>query len=326
MSEESLHPDASEIAERLKKEGISALYHFTSVENLSLIRKMGGLCSKNILEDSDLLEEVRLGGNDLSRQLDRERGNWNMVSLNYTPYTPMVYHKKPEEHLCFLEVDPRVALRAGVAFTDRNATANGCVRLEGVAGLQNVNFDAVRMNPEPWNEEGWKTPVQAEVLVPEKIGMKDILRICFVSQASLDEGQDMWGGTSHLFSVKPDLFSSMKSRKSPEFSYLKKILMTDQELDEQTERNLKDVRHCTSFHRESGKRAVVLSRFYAHAPAKVKITCKTFPLEKEEQVEQGGDYKWRCPVPIHGAVDGPHDIEYRINGVRWRTLKISISP
>ncbi len=100
----SLHPDANAILVRLKREGITALYHFTSVENLHGICQMQALCSKQTLENERRRLPLVTGGNPLSHSLDRSRGNWNKVSLNLTSHTPMVYHRKREQHLWRLYV------------------------------------------------------------------------------------------------------------------------------------------------------------------------------------------------------------------------------
>lgn len=133
-----LQPDATAILARLKQEGITTLYHFSCVENLPRICQMGALYSKRILEERGLLPTIVTGGNPLSHNLDRYHGNWDKVSLNFTPYTPMAYGRKREQHLCFFLVDPDVAAWSEVIFTDSNAAKNGHRRGQGLVGLGNV--------------------------------------------------------------------------------------------------------------------------------------------------------------------------------------------
>jgi hypothetical protein len=102
----SLHPDAQAILTRLQQEKIAALYHFTNVENLPSICQMGALHSKQILEEQGLLSTLATGGNPLSHSLDRRQSNWDKVSLNFTPHTPMAYNKKRGQHLCFFIMVP----------------------------------------------------------------------------------------------------------------------------------------------------------------------------------------------------------------------------
>jgi len=45
-----LHSDAPAILSRLQREGVTAFYHFTSVENLPSICQLQALCSKKTLE------------------------------------------------------------------------------------------------------------------------------------------------------------------------------------------------------------------------------------------------------------------------------------
>jgi hypothetical protein len=105
----SSHRDAGSILARLQQERISTLYHFTSVENLPYIRQMQALCSKETLGHAGLWPAPAPGGNLKSHNLDRQRGNWDKVCLNFTPYTPMAYYKKREHHLCFLSIQIQVA-------------------------------------------------------------------------------------------------------------------------------------------------------------------------------------------------------------------------
>jgi hypothetical protein len=65
-----LHPEAQAILARLKQERITALYHFTNVENLPGICRLEALYSKQILESRGLLSTVITGGNPLSHSLD----------------------------------------------------------------------------------------------------------------------------------------------------------------------------------------------------------------------------------------------------------------
>jgi hypothetical protein len=148
-----LHPDAHNISARLKKEGITALYHFTSVENLPLVSQHQALSSKEVLESNGDWPVPQPGGNERSHALDRQKGNWDFVSLNFTPHTPMAYDKKKVLHLCFMEISTDVAFREGVIFTDSNATYHAHNRGEGMSGLELVNFEMVRSDPLPWNRE-----------------------------------------------------------------------------------------------------------------------------------------------------------------------------
>src|SRR5579859_7931658 len=120
MGMPSLHPEADAILARLKQESITSLYHFTSVENLPGICQMQALCSKQTLETERQKLPRSTGGNPLSHTLDRYRGNWDKVSLNLTSHTPMVYHRKREQHLCFFVIRPEIATWSGVIFTDRS--------------------------------------------------------------------------------------------------------------------------------------------------------------------------------------------------------------
>src|SRR5260370_31483593 len=202
-----LHPEAPAILARLRQEGITALYHFTSVENLPGICQMQALCSKKTLEEVQSLPTAA-GGNLLSHSLDQHWGNWNKVCLSFIPHTPMAYHRKKEQYLCYFIISPEISTWKGVLFTDTNAASNGHQQMEGIAGLNLVQFAALRATPRPWDIDGWKKPVQAEILIPNNIPFSIINSIAFVSHASMQYAQQLCGSLFHpLFLLKPQIFT-----------------------------------------------------------------------------------------------------------------------
>jgi ssDNA thymidine ADP-ribosyltransferase DarT-like protein len=188
-----LYPNSGQILRRLRQEEITALYHFTSIENLRLIREMGALCSKFVLETAHSWPCPEPGGNNLSHSLDSIRGNLDKVSVSFSPYMPMVYHKKRSSHLCFFILKVEVATHPGVLFTDRNAASTqGQRRAAGLSGLDLVDFRAFRSH-RPWDRAGWIEPVQAEVLIPGKVPLGDVREVVFARDASLQEGERVGG-------------------------------------------------------------------------------------------------------------------------------------
>lgn len=128
----------------LQQQRIAVLYHFTDIDNLPLILQAGGLRSKKWLERNSMLDRVKTGGNQLSKDLDLRRGNWDKVSLSFCHGTPMAYRRETEQHLCYAVIKLDVVLREGVQFTDRNATDSNHQRGEGLQGLNLVDFSAIR--------------------------------------------------------------------------------------------------------------------------------------------------------------------------------------
>src|SRR5439155_23114198 len=95
------HADAAQILQKLRQERIGALFHFTSVENLPCIARLGALCSKATLQQRGMWPCADPGGNELSHSLDARNDNWDKLSVYWTPNTPMAYRKKRAKHLCF---------------------------------------------------------------------------------------------------------------------------------------------------------------------------------------------------------------------------------
>jgi len=83
---------------------------------------------------SGTLPSIDSGGDALSHSLDLRNDNWDKVSLSLTPYLPMAYHRKREQHLCYFVLRPEIVALAGVVFTDTNAARNDHKRGEGLQG------------------------------------------------------------------------------------------------------------------------------------------------------------------------------------------------
>ena len=236
----SLHPDADAIMARLKKEGITALYHFTSVENLPSICQMQAICSKQLLEDARKWPCAVPGGEGPSHALDRRNGNWNMVHLNFTPYTPMVYGKKQKNHLCFFRIYPQVATWQGVVFTDTNAASNNHLRITGLQGLESIHFDIINSIARG-DKETWKRYVQAEILVPGKIPFEYVSDVVFVSRASMAFAEILSDSLPHpKFTVDERLFtdSPRAPKEAINLPYVKELLLTDAEIDNNLLQNM----------------------------------------------------------------------------------------
>ncbi|GHO72604.1 hypothetical protein KSD_03750 [Ktedonobacter sp. SOSP1-85] len=314
-----LHPDADVIMSRLEMEGITEFYHFTSVENLPGICQKQALCSKQVLEVQGNWPPPVPGGDSLSHVLDQRMCNWDKISLSLTPYTPMAYWKKKEQHLCFFVIRPEVATLLGVEFTHTNAAnTTNYHRGEGLQGLDCIDFDAIRSIPRPWDKEGWVYPVQAEILVPRKIPFEYIKNIVFVSKASLLCAEYLCGSLSHPLFVKDrSLFLEKPEPENAEmeFSYVDKLLLTDEEID--------DIKPGASFKykkknfRSSSSRVTILTLLNLVADATIEV--RWFPggiTEASEIRGSGSWYHWPHII-LNKLPKGECSVEYYLNGVFW---------
>lgn len=266
-------PEARQILQILKSHNIQSLWHFTDIRNLPLIKKLNGLRSKESLEKEGYLTKIYCGGNELSHDLDRKLGNWDKISLNFTPHTPMAYHIKKEKHLVFIEIDISVATFEGVFFTDCNAIRlrNGQKREKGVKGLNNVKFQYIHSRPKPYDAD-WQKFVQAEILVPDHIPLDCFKKIHFISEASLQLGQYLWGTNEDLFNVSPQVFSDYNYSQgwvvlNP---YVESVIITHQEV---TKNNVGN-NHIKSEIVEKGKDFWIKISLFATAGTEGKLILK----------------------------------------------------
>lgn len=317
------HIDAEAIIQRLRHEKIPALFHFTSIENLPLIKEMNSLCSKEVLEKAGKWPPPEPGGNELSHNLDRANQIWDKVSFNFTPYTPFAYRKKQQRHLCFFVVDIRVASREGVVFTDTNAASGNQQRDEGMDGLNLVDFNAVRSKPRGWDRAGWIIPVQAETLVPNQVGLEDVIKVGFVSQASLEEATRIWGsGPRPNFVLKPKYFSDTPSGIYISFPFLRSILLTDEFVDKTTAPNIQT--HQINFNRQNCERITLLANVQASAGIKGKVIWRPMGFEQEAEFEQSKAF-WHWPsLSIGQFLDGPYSLDYYLGQTRWATINFEV--
>ena len=59
MAQRTWHPDADKIRAMLKRQRISAVYHFSAVDNLGLIFREGALLSKRTLQEKRAYDDLK---------------------------------------------------------------------------------------------------------------------------------------------------------------------------------------------------------------------------------------------------------------------------
>lgn len=314
----------------LRDHNIDSLWHFTDIRNLSNIKKLGGLLSKEKLLDEELLFiSVIPGGDPISILLDIHLGNWDKISLSFTPHTPMSFRKKREKHLVFIEISPEVATFDGVYFTDRNATRtrDGQMRDQGVKGLNNVRFEYIKCPPR-YDDEDWIKYVQAEVLVPNCIPIKYFKKIHFISKASLELGKYYWGGDSKLFNVDPNIFSDydnfLKEWKI-RFPYLEDVIFTHQIINNENIQNV--LRNCYNVEKiERGRTFYIISLIFATNDTKGRILLKkpeeyTF-REKTINFNEESFRWWHSDFKIFNYYSSNNFIvEIYLNDILWYKTK-----
>lgn len=328
----NFHIKAREMKEVLNKHRIERFYHFTSVENLLIIAECNGLWSKQRLEEMELLDKIVTGGNQTSLDLDRERGNWDKVHLYFCPKTPMSYrvqenseNRNPQSsHLCYLVIDPEVALWNGVFFTDTNATANEHQRKQALEGLNLVDFSVIKSTllsgPKPWDRV-WHRKVQAECLVPDEIPLKYIKAISFISEASLREGERIWGNAKHpSFNVNEELFYTG-------FPFVYNFFLTSSEV---TKHNVNSIQFEDEreFSQKRDSSVTLLVTLYATAGIQARVLWLDnygIPLSTDVvEFERESRYKHWTGLEIAGLEEGRYCTEYYLREIRWFKAEFKI--
>lgn len=174
QAEENRKARCKEMRSIIESEEIKQLYHFTDRGNLPSIRVNGGLYSWSYCENNDI-QIARPGGNQVSRNLDRESGLENYVRLIFVKRPPMYYVAKRDGRIqnpVILEVSTEVILWESTLFSDGNATADRA-RIGGrPRDLSRIRFDILRQSN--WTNESEKHYWQAEVMVKNHVPLRYI--------------------------------------------------------------------------------------------------------------------------------------------------------
>lgn len=169
-------PDRNAIVKVLQDNGIRCFYHFTARENLSSIKRLGGLYSWFSMQENKRTIPCS-GGDDWSHQLDMRHGLQDYVRLSFCDDHPMAYRLKQNgTPLVLLKIDIDVASWKDTQFSDINAADNNHRHGGGLADLNRVNFSAVKRNYVSRDDNDFK-PHQAEVMVKTFIPAKYILNL-----------------------------------------------------------------------------------------------------------------------------------------------------
>lgn len=321
-----LHHQAAQIKKTLEVNGIEILYHFTAIGNLKWLAQYS-LLSKEKLEEKGIFDEIETGGDELiSLPLDRELGNWDKVHLYFCPHTPMVYRKQEGKHIIYILINPEVATWENVLFTDTNATRkqDGHRREQGMEGIKLVDFKTIRETlddgPKPWDST-WHRNVQAEVLVSDEIPLDYIEGITFISRASLEEGERLWGNKKHPpFEVGRGLFHEG-------FPYVEDALLTSQEVNKDNVGTTEFInRH--EFILEQDSRATLLVNLKTVPGLQARILWTTSDgkmiSEENTEFEKGGGYWHWADTEVGELGIGSYFVEYYLGDMSWVKIPFKV--
>ncbi len=296
--------------------------HTSVVENLPSIRSLGSLCSKQVLEEHGLWPSgIDSGGDDLSHSLDKSHDNWDKVALNFTPHTPMVFNRKKNigNQICFFIIKPRVATWQGVVFTNTNAAKVPHLRERGMAGLNLVDFEAVKAHP--FKVYDWVKLVQAEVLVPDCIALDQIEKVVFVSKASCREAERLWGPFPHPpFEIARDYFAkNFREASSILFSYLDDFCLVD------SGSNQRFTGHPIRLCREPARDICAEARIRAESNTRVRMTLAPEGIELRVVLPRHGMYLYHPPLSTDLLPAGAYSVECHLNDIRWARLDFELT-
>lgn len=177
VSETKFRTDSFDFQSVLKKYGITKLYHFTDKNNIKSIIQNKGLFSWFYCLQNNIDIPVP-GGNQLSRELDYNKGLQNYVRVSFTRNHPMMFveHNRNNQNV-ILEIDPTVILLNDSLYSDKNATRNDVNVGSTFSDFKKLRFDLFK-HPNHFNlNEDDKPYYQGEILIKEHLPLEYILNI-----------------------------------------------------------------------------------------------------------------------------------------------------
>lgn len=150
----------------------ASVYHFTDIRNLPLIREHGILSMKQIQQRGLITVP---GGNQWSRDADKQFGMDRYVHLCFFADHPMAYLAKQEgriENARYLRIDPRVILHEDAKITDRVSNKKGADPKPAREMFTKIDWKVL------YTHTDWKDPaIQArlkiakvcELLIPDSV-------------------------------------------------------------------------------------------------------------------------------------------------------------
>lgn len=156
-----------EILKFIKENNIKYLYHFTAIDNLESIKEIGALLSFKECKTRGITPIG--GGNELSKQIDNQRGLDDYVRLSFCSDHPMRWHLKSNGiRTILIAYNPKILLLPGVLVSDINAIDSKAEIAEAYTGLLNVKIDAIHRTYVRNTDPDFKYH-QAEILVPHSL-------------------------------------------------------------------------------------------------------------------------------------------------------------
>lgn len=176
----SLKEDEDDIEDFLMENGVQYFYHFTEASNIPLIKQRKGLFSWFYLE-SHGMKIPHPGGDQLSRNLDKDKGLEDYVRLSLCKSHPMAYRHYQENNgqvqMVLLKIKIDVAKFDTTLFTNINAADKKAKIGDNFDFIEkSFDFDAIGLDWCYGDDPRFKKR-QAEVLVKTYIPIKYIVNL-----------------------------------------------------------------------------------------------------------------------------------------------------
>ncbi|WP_286455973.1 DarT ssDNA thymidine ADP-ribosyltransferase family protein [Campylobacter hyointestinalis] len=162
----------------LKKNNIKEIYHISPLKNLASINNCGALLCKSMLQSKNI--DVEFATNDLSWNLDNNKGLDDFIHFSFNlpknnPNLNAFLYRNPNTTFAMFAMNVNVLTNFdNVYFTNINSTSNNAKIFNDFDNFNNLDFDIFRKNYSYPFPQDLKPYLQAEILIPNKINIKNL--------------------------------------------------------------------------------------------------------------------------------------------------------
>ncbi len=176
---------------------VEHLYHMTHIDNLPFILQHGLLAHGNGYQKKDISNQ------DVNSRRSRRDPVYRKPLHSYVPFyfnprNAMLYVQEDQSNIVILEVSRELILKKGALFTDGNAASGDTSFSNDLSELDIVDWKCVAAKY--WGDyRDGKRKKMAEVLVPDRVGIKQIEAIACNNEKLQNKIDKLTKGTINSF-------------------------------------------------------------------------------------------------------------------------------
>ncbi len=181
-----------------------SLDHMTHINNLDSIFKYG------LLAHNNPFKKIDISNTEVNSRRDKKENIYGRKVHDYVPFyfnprNAMMYRNKDED-VVILAFSRKLLIRDNVLFTNKNAAVSNVEFYNNINDLKIIKWKMLSSNSWYGRADEVKQVMMAEVLVPDKVSINDLLGIYCKDNITKQILISKYNLKSEYISVKPTLF------------------------------------------------------------------------------------------------------------------------